>query len=70
MVSELAFLFLQIEDSLFDRVFDCDFVDDNVDFLGEAMDSVDGLFFDELDRISYIMNGGLNYLQDSKMVLR
>lgn len=48
LVGELAFLFLEIEDPLFDGVFDGDFVDDYVGFLGEAVDAVDSLFFDEL----------------------
>jgi hypothetical protein len=48
LVGELALLLLQLEDALFDRVGDGDFVDYDVDFLGEAVDAVDGLFFDEL----------------------
>ena len=48
LVGEFAFLFLEVEDTFFDRVFDGDFVDDYVGFLGEAVDAVDGLFFDEL----------------------
>lgn len=52
MVGELALLFLEVENSLFDTVFDGDFVDYYVDFLGEAVDAVDGLFFDELGFIS------------------
>lgn len=48
LVGELALLLLQLEDALFDGVGDGDFVDYDVDFLGEAVDAVDGLFFDEL----------------------
>lgn len=48
LVSKLTLLFLEGEDSLFDGVGDGDFVNYYVDFLGETMDAVDGLFFDEL----------------------
>lgn len=49
LVGELALLFLQLENALFDGVGDGDFVDYDVDFLCEAVDAVDGLFFDELE---------------------
>lgn len=48
LVGQLAFLFLKVKDTLFDCVFDGDFVDYYVDFLSKAMNTVDGLFFDEL----------------------
>jgi hypothetical protein len=48
LVCELPLLFLKIENSLFNGVFDCDFIDYYVYFLGETVDSVDCLFFDEL----------------------
>lgn len=54
LVGELALLFLQLEDALFDGVGDGDFVDYDVDFLGEAVDAVDGLFFDELGGVSVL----------------
>ena len=44
-----AFLLLQVEDALLDAAGDGDFVDDDVDGLVEAVDAVDGLFFDELE---------------------
>lgn len=43
-----ALLLLQVKDALLDRLFDCEFVDDHVDGLGQPVDAVDGLFFDEL----------------------
>jgi hypothetical protein len=48
LVCELPLLFLKIEDSLFNGVFDCDFIDNYVDFLSETVDSIDCLFLDEL----------------------
>jgi len=49
---EFPLLLLQREDALFDRVGDGEAVDCDVDGLVEAVDTVDGLFFDELDSIS------------------
>jgi len=48
LVGELALPFLECEDALFDGRGDGDFVDYHVGFLGETVDAVDGLFFDEL----------------------
>lgn len=48
LIGKLALLFLQVQDPLLDAVLYGDFVDDYVDFLGEAMDAVDCLFFYEL----------------------
>ena len=48
LVCELALLFLEFEDALFDGGDDGDFVDDDVFFLGEAVDTINGLFFNEL----------------------
>jgi hypothetical protein len=48
LICELPLLFLEIQDPLFNRVFDCDFIDNYVDFLGETVNSVDCLFFNEL----------------------
>jgi hypothetical protein len=59
LVSELAFLLLEIEDSLFDAVFDSDFVYYYVNFLGEAVNSVDCLFFDELGLVSLWYSDGV-----------
>ena len=50
LIGELALLVLQGKDSLFDSFLDSDFVDDNVNFLREAVDTVNGLFFNELKR--------------------
>lgn len=47
-VCELPFAFLKVEDSIFDRIFDGKFVDFHVQGLVDTVDSVDGLFFDEL----------------------
>lgn len=52
LVGELTLLFLQVENALFDRVGDGDFVDDDVDGLRETVHAVDGLFFDELGGVS------------------
>lgn len=48
MHGQKTFLFLEFEDTLFDGVGDGEFVDDYVDGLSETVDTVDGLFFDEL----------------------
>lgn len=52
LMRELALLFLEVENSLFDGVLDSDLIDDHIDFLGESMDSVDCLFFNELCDVS------------------
>lgn len=51
LVGKFSFLFLQGENTLFHGFLDGDFVDNNVDLLGEAMDSVDGLFFHKLGHV-------------------
>jgi hypothetical protein len=48
LIGELALLFLEVENSLFDAVFDSDLVDYYVDLLGKTMYSIDGLLFDKL----------------------
>lgn len=48
LLGEEALLFLQLEDAFFDGVGDGELVDDDVDGLGEAVDSVYGLFFNKL----------------------
>lgn len=48
LLGEEALLFLQREDTFFDGVGDGELVDDDIDGLGEAVDSVYSLFFDEL----------------------
>lgn len=45
---ELALRFLQLQDALFDGVVDGETVNCDVDGLIQTMDTVDGLFFDEL----------------------
>lgn len=47
-LGEGPFFLLKGQDALFDRVGDGQSVDDDVDRLIEPMDTVDGLFFDEL----------------------
>jgi hypothetical protein len=47
-LGEFALCLLELEDALFDRVVDGEAVDCDVDGLVEAVDAVDGLFFDEL----------------------
>lgn len=49
---ELALRFLQCEDALFDGIVDGEAVHGYVDGLVEAVDSVDGLLFDELNIVS------------------
>lgn len=67
LVCELAFLFLELEDSLFDGVFDGDLVDYHVDLLGQAVNAVDGLLFYELGSVRFMFNSGnLRSSQDSK----
>ncbi|TFB07735.1 hypothetical protein CCMA1212_000512 [Trichoderma ghanense] len=48
LLGEEALLVLQVEDAFFHGLLDGELVDDYVDGLGEAVDAVDGLFFDEL----------------------
>lgn len=48
LLGEEALLFLKLENTFFDGVGDGELVDDDVDGLGEAVDSVYGLFFNEL----------------------
>lgn len=48
LLGEEALLFLQGEDTVFDGVGDGELVDDDVDGLGETVDTVNGLLFDEL----------------------
>lgn len=43
-----AFLFLELEDALLDGLFHCELVDDDVDGLREAVNTIDGLFLDKL----------------------
>jgi hypothetical protein len=50
LISQFAFLFLEVENPFFDGVFYGDFVDYDVFLLREAVDAVDSLFFDELRR--------------------
>lgn len=52
LIGKLALLLLEIQDTLFDAVFDGDFVNDDVNFLGEAVHTIDGLFFYELRAVS------------------
>jgi hypothetical protein len=47
-VGEFTLGFLELEDTLFDRVVDAEAVDGYVDSLVEAVDAVDGLFFYKL----------------------
>jgi hypothetical protein len=54
LVCQFALLLLEFEDALLDGVLDCDFVDYDVGLLGEAVDAIDGLFFDELCNKSVI----------------
>jgi len=59
---------LKVKDSLFDGVFNRDFVDYYVDFLRQAMDSIDSLFFYKLEGVkegALGWNSGGN-LQDSR----
>lgn len=49
-LGQLAFGFLEFENTLFDRVVDAEAVYGDVDGLVEAVDAVDGLFLDELSR--------------------
>ena len=59
---------MQLEDAFFDGVGDGDFVDYDVDFLGEAVDAVDGLFFDELGGVSVcllLMEVGIRITEDN-----
>jgi hypothetical protein len=51
-LGELALGFLQFEDALFDAVVDGEAVDSYVDGLVEAVDSVDCLFFYELEWVN------------------
>jgi hypothetical protein len=48
-VSELALRLLQLKDTFFDAVVNGEAIYDNVDRLIEAVETVDGLFFDKLD---------------------
>jgi hypothetical protein len=48
LVGKLSLLLLQSEDSLLNRVFDGDLVDNNIYFLCKTVDSVDGLFLNKL----------------------
>lgn len=48
LLGEEALLFLELENTFFDGVGDGELVDDDVDGLGEAVDSVYGLFFNKL----------------------
>jgi hypothetical protein len=52
LVRQLSLLLLQLQDPLLDAVFDGDFVNDDVCFLREAVNAVDGLFFYELLLVS------------------
>lgn len=73
LLGEEAFLVLEFEDTLLDGVGDGEFVDCYVDCLGEAVDTVDGLFLDKLllplAYESSVTEGGRN-LQDSKKAPR
>ena len=48
-VGQFAFTFLKVEDTLFDRILYSDLVDLDVDCLVETMDTVNRLFFHELE---------------------
>lgn len=48
-VGELTLALLEVDDALLDGVLDYQFVDLDVKSLVETVDTVDGLFFDELD---------------------
>jgi hypothetical protein len=50
-LGQFALSFLQFEDAFFDRVVDGEAVDGDVDGLVETVDTVDGLFFDELYKL-------------------
>jgi len=52
-ICKFTLLGLQFEDALFNRVGDCEAVDYDVLSLVETMDTVDGLFFDELRKVSF-----------------
>jgi hypothetical protein len=47
-LSQLAFHILELEDALFDGIGNGEFVDYNVARLVQAVNAVDGLFFDKL----------------------
>ena len=47
-LGQLALFLLEVEDALFDAVGDSYLVNHHVDGLVEAVDAIDGLFFDEL----------------------
>lgn len=48
LLGEKALLVLEVEDTLFDRFGDSEFVDDDIDGLCQAMNTIDCLFLDEL----------------------
>lgn len=70
LLSEEALLVLEFEDALLDGIGDGEFVDCHVDCLGEAVDTVDGLFLDKLllslAYDSSFTRGDEKNLQDSK----
>jgi hypothetical protein len=47
-VGKLAFALLKVQNALLDRVLDGHFVDLDIDGLVETVDTIDGLFLDEL----------------------
>lgn len=47
-----AFLFLQVENALLDRICDGDLVNNHINSLVEAVDTVNSLFFDKLRTLS------------------
>jgi hypothetical protein len=59
-VGQLALAILKIDDTFFDSAFNDHPVDLHVDRLIEAVNAVDGLFFDELSRKSANANYNFN----------
>jgi hypothetical protein len=48
LLSELALLLLQLEDTLLDSLSDSELVDNYIDSLGQTVNTINGLFFDKL----------------------
>lgn len=67
LLGEEALLLLEGEDTVFDGVGDGELVDDDVDGLGETVDTVYGLLFDELWEVSIFV---IELKEKSRSVLK
>lgn len=69
LVGQFTLLFLKVQNTFFNGIFDGDLVNNNIDLLSETMDSVNSLLLNELGNVKVSPYWkGKGCLRDSRMV--